>query len=198
VNGENPPQASNGIPVESSATVVELQSALDRQSKELAESRHRLSEYQFRMKDLEEKYRLTDERYTSLNKDYTSNIEISKKHQRDLKDLIALKEEQEYRISSLEQRYLNLQRECSSFTDINNRLETELAIRENSLKHAEERYKNLQTKLDQTEQKYEQLFKRQQNNSEGTGNVATSTSGIDLTPRAIALAQVSPICFFFF
>ena len=49
--------------------------------------------------------------------------------------MIQQKEELEQRISNLEQKYLILQRECSSLNDLNNRLETELAIRENSMKH---------------------------------------------------------------
>lgn len=101
--------------------------------------------------------------------------------QRDLKDTLALKEDQEQRIGSLEQRYVNLQRECSSLTDLNNRLETELAIRENSLKHAEERYRNLQSKLESCEQKYEQLLKKSQTNLSGLDN--------DLLPKNITLAQ---------
>ena len=61
--------------------------------------------------------------------------ELNKKYQRDLKENLAQKEDQEQRISTLEQRYVNLQRECSSLHDLNNRLETELAIKDNSYKH---------------------------------------------------------------
>jgi chromosome segregation ATPase len=155
---------------------------LEKQTKELAESRVRLSELQLKLKDWEEKHHFSDEKITNLSKELISHIEAGKKVQRDLKDTLALKDDQEQRIGSLEQRYVNLQRECSSLTDLNNRLETELAIRENSLKHAEERHRNLQAKLESCEQKYEQLLKKSQ---------TTNLSGLDsdLLPKNITLAQ---------
>lgn len=114
---------------------IELQAILERQSKELAESRHRLTEFQMKSKEWEEKYFNSEDKYTNLTKELMISMDTNKKLQRDYKDIMQLKEEQEQRINSLEQRYINLQRECSSLTDLNNRLETELAIRENSLKH---------------------------------------------------------------
>ena len=115
--------------------VIELQNALERQSKELAESRHRVGEYQVKFKDFEEKYLLNDEKISNLNKELINTVEINKKLQREIKEALMQKEENEQRLANLEQRYINLQRECSSLTDLNNRLETELAIRDNSLKH---------------------------------------------------------------
>lgn len=76
-----------------------------------------------------------------MGKELMASLESNKKIQRDLKDSLQQKDELEQRVTNLEQRYVNLQRECSSLNDLNNRLETELAIRENSLKH-------VQTKLD--------------------------------------------------
>ena len=125
----------------------------------------------------------SDEKMSNLSKELLANIEANKKIQRDLKEALTLKDEQEQRISSLEQRYINLQRECSSLNDLNNRLETELAIRENSLKHGEERYRNLQSKLESFEQKYEQLLKKSQ-----SGNVNGSAEN-DLMPKNITIAQ---------
>ena len=69
------------------------------------------------------------------NRELSTTVDANKKLQRELKECALQKEEVEQRVSSLEQRYVNLQRECSSLSDLNNRLETELAIRENSLKH---------------------------------------------------------------
>ena len=114
---------------------VELQAILERQSKELNESRHRLNEFQAKAKEWEEKYFNTEEKYSNLSKDLLNSMDTNKKLQRDYKEIIQQKDEQEQRINNLEQRYINLQRECSSLTDLNNRLETEIAIRENSLKH---------------------------------------------------------------
>lgn len=114
---------------------VELQAVLERQSKELAETRHKLNEFQTKAKEWEEKYFHTDDKLVILGKEAANTTESNRKLQRDLKEILSSKDEQEQRITSLEQRYVNLQRECSSLTDMNNRLETELAIKENSLKH---------------------------------------------------------------
>jgi chromosome segregation ATPase len=114
---------------------LELQAILERQSKELADSRHRNSEFQTKAKEWEDKYFNSEEKYTNLTKDLMNSMDNNKKFQRDYKEIIQQKEEQEQRINNLEQRYINLQRECSQLTDLNNRLETELAIKENSLKH---------------------------------------------------------------
>ncbi|CAF0713100.1 unnamed protein product [Brachionus calyciflorus] len=109
---------------------------LEKQTIELAECRVKLKEY-------EEKFMYTEDKVTHLN-------DFNKKIQKE-------KDELDQRVNNLEQKYVNLQRDCSSLSDLNNRLETELAIRENSLKHSEERFKNLQAKLEATEQKMEQI-----------------------------------------
>lgn len=114
---------------------IELTNALERQSKELAESRVRLNELQLKLKEYEEKHVYSDDKLSNINKELFNTAEMNKKLQKDLKDSLQQKDDLEQRVSNLEQRYVNLQRECSSLNDLNNRLETELAIRENSLKH---------------------------------------------------------------
>ena len=114
---------------------IELQNVLERQSKELAEARHKLAEFQAKAKEWEEKYFHTDDKLVILSKETANANELIRKLQRDLKEVLSQKDEQEQRITAFEQRYVNLQRECSAMTDMNNRLETELAIKENSLKH---------------------------------------------------------------
>ena len=47
---------------------------------------------------------------------------------------IAQKEDQEERIATLEKRYLNAQRESTSLHDLNDKLESELAMKEGALK----------------------------------------------------------------
>ena len=47
---------------------------------------------------------------------------------------VAQKEDQEERIATLEKRYLNAQRESTSVHDLNDKLESELAMREAQLK----------------------------------------------------------------
>jgi hypothetical protein len=152
--------------------IVELQTALEKQSKEVAESRHRLAEYQTKIRELDEKYRTSEDKLVLTNRELLNSNEMSRKYQRDLKETMAQKEDQEQRISTLEQRYVNLQRECSTVNDLNSRLETELAIKENSLKNADERYKNVQSKLELAEQKHDQLAKRSSLNN--TTNATTT------------------------
>ena len=158
----------NMPPSASSPRHVELQLTIDRLNKEIGELRLKSSECMLKSKEWEDKYHSSEEKYLALSKETVSNSEAARRFQRDLKEAIAQKEDQEQRISTLEQRYVNLQRECSSLTDLNSRLETELAIRENSLKHAEERFKNIQNKLEASEQKYEQLLKKTQFAGSGT------------------------------
>ena len=146
----------------SSSRLVELQLTIDRLTKDMSDLRLKSNEYLLKSKEWEDKYHGTEEKCLTLSKESLNNAEAARRYQRDLKEAIAQKEDQEQRISTLEQRYVNLQRECSSLTDLNSRLETELAIRENSLKHAEERFKNIQNKLETSEQKYEQLLKKSQ------------------------------------
>ena len=81
---------------------------------------------------MEEKLRQCEDKNFNVNKDLMVSQELSKKYQRDLKETISQKDDQEQRISTLEQRYVNSQRECSSLHDVNSRLETDLAIKENS------------------------------------------------------------------
>ena len=87
------------------------------------------------MKEYEDRHVSSDDRLSTVNKELVTSAESNKKLQRELKDALQLREELEQRVSQLEQRYVSVQRECSSLSDLNNRLETELAIRENSLKH---------------------------------------------------------------
>lgn len=97
-----------------------------------------------RLKEYEELHLSSDDKLSSTNKELALSTESNRKLQRDLKEMIQQKEELEQRISNLEQKYLILQRECSSLNDLNNRLETELAIRENSMKHVSKiRIKNV-------------------------------------------------------
>jgi chromosome segregation ATPase len=114
---------------------IELQNVLEKQSKELAESRVRLGELQNKLKDFEERNHTLDEKYTNLHRDYLNSIETNRKLQLGQKEMLVQREEHERRLSNLEQRYIQSQRECSTLSDMNNRLETELAIKENSLKH---------------------------------------------------------------
>lgn len=56
------------------------------------------------------------------------------KLQRDLRENVAQKEDQEERIATLEKRYLHAQRESTSLHDLNEKLEQELRHKEAQLK----------------------------------------------------------------
>lgn len=60
--------------------------------------------------------------------------ETNVKLQRDLRENVAQKEDQEERIATLEKRYLNAQRESTSLHDLNEKLEQELQHKEAQLK----------------------------------------------------------------
>lgn len=98
--------------------------------------------YNLRLKEYEERNLSSDDKLTCTNKELTLLSELNKKLQRDLKEILQQKEEFEQRSNNLEQRYMILQREFSSLNDFNNRIETELSIRENSLKHVSTPSKN--------------------------------------------------------
>lgn len=97
------------------------------------------------MKEYEDRHVSSDDRLSTVNKELVTSSESNKKLQRELKDALQLREELEQRVSQLEQRYVSVQRECSSLSDLNNRLETELAIRENSLKHVTDTHPSINT-----------------------------------------------------
>ncbi|KAL1131999.1 hypothetical protein AAG570_011609, partial [Ranatra chinensis] len=81
------------------------------------------------------------------------------KLQRDLKENVAQKEDQEERIATLEKRYLNAQRESTSLHDLNEKLEQELQHKEAQLKLQEEKTRAVQEKLELCEQKVAQFAK---------------------------------------
>ncbi len=113
----------------------ELQSILDKQSKELTEYRHKITDIQQRLKETEDKMRQSEDKTFNISKELLISQETNKKLQRDLKESLLQKDDQEQRISTLEQRYVNLQREYSSLNELNSRLETQLSIKDNSFKH---------------------------------------------------------------
>ncbi|CAF4778488.1 unnamed protein product, partial [Rotaria socialis] len=65
------------------------------------------------------------------------------------------KEDQEERISTLEKRYLTIQKETAHLNELNNRLENELTTKDNQYQHGEEKYQALQDKCDLLEQKFQ-------------------------------------------
>lgn len=75
-----------------------------------------------------------EETLSKTQKDFLKAQDANVKLQRDLRENVAQKEDQEERIATLEKRYLNAQRESISLHDLNEKLEQELQHKEAQLK----------------------------------------------------------------
>lgn len=75
-----------------------------------------------------------EESLSKAQKESLKFQDSNSKLQRDLRENVAQKEDQEERIATLEKRYLNAQRESTSLHDLNEKLEQELQHKEAQLK----------------------------------------------------------------
>ncbi|XP_063852758.1 liprin-alpha-2-like isoform X15 [Scylla paramamosain] len=132
--------------------MMELQASLEKQTAELNAARERVRELQNRLQELEENLQMTQ-------KELVKAQEINSRLQRDLKENVAQKEDQEERIATLEKRYLNAQRESTSLHDLNEKLEEELKNKEAQYKLQEDKIRALQEKVELSEQKLAQYAK---------------------------------------
>ncbi|XP_071514182.1 liprin-alpha-1 isoform X2 [Panulirus ornatus] len=132
--------------------LMELQTSLDKQTAELNAARERVRELQNRLQELEDNLQATQ-------KELVKAQEINARLQRDLKENVAQKEDQEERIATLEKRYLNAQRESTSLHDLNEKLEEELKNKEAQYKLQEDKIRALQEKVELSEQKLAQYAK---------------------------------------
>ncbi|XP_076175450.1 PTPRF interacting protein alpha isoform X2 [Ptiloglossa arizonensis] len=137
---------------DSAARVIDLQATLDKQSSELSTWQRRVAELSGRVTELEETL-------SKAQKDLLKTQETNVKLQRDLRENVAQKEDQEERIATLEKRYLNAQRESSGLHDLNEKLEQELQHKKAQLKLQEEKIAAIQEKLELAEQKLAQYAK---------------------------------------
>ncbi|XP_044589867.1 liprin-alpha-1 isoform X15 [Cotesia glomerata] len=137
---------------ESLARVAELQATVEKQNSEIATWQRRVGELSSRVAELEETLSKTQ-------KEFMKTQEANGKLQRDLRENVAQKEDQEERIATLEKRYLNAQRESTSVHDLNEKLEQELKHKEDQLKLQEKRIAAIQEKLELAEQKLAQYAK---------------------------------------
>ncbi|XP_068394552.1 liprin-alpha-4 isoform X8 [Eschrichtius robustus] len=124
--------------------VEELQELLEKQNFELSQARERLVTLTATVAELEEDL-------GTARRDLIKSEELSSKHQRDLREALAQKEDMEERITTLEKRYLAAQREATSIHDLNDKLENELANKESLHRQAEERHGNIEEHLRQLE-----------------------------------------------
>uniref|UniRef100_A0A182FRT3 SAM domain-containing protein n=1 Tax=Anopheles albimanus TaxID=7167 RepID=A0A182FRT3_ANOAL len=138
--------------IDYSAKTHELQTIIEKQTAEL-------SQWQRRVSDLNTKINEMEENMCKLQKEYTKSQEACVKLQRDLRENVAQKEDQEERIATLEKRYLNAQRESTSLHDLNEKLEQELRHKEAQLKLQEGKIAAIQEKLELSEQKLAQFSK---------------------------------------
>ncbi|XP_055549338.1 liprin-alpha-1 isoform X2 [Wyeomyia smithii] len=134
------------------AKTHELQMIIEKQTAELSQWQRRVSDLNSKISDLEENF-------SKVQKELTKSQESCVKMQRDLRENVAQKEDQEERIATLEKRYLNAQRESTSLHDLNEKLEQELRHKEAQLKLQDGKISAIQEKLELSEQKLAQLSK---------------------------------------
>ncbi|KAG5683444.1 hypothetical protein PVAND_012724 [Polypedilum vanderplanki] len=137
---------------EYAAKTHELQTIIEKQTAEL-------SQWQRRVSDLNNKINEHEDNLSKIQKDYSKSQDMCLKLQRDLRENVAQKEDQEERITTLEKRYLNAQREASSLHDLNEKLDQELRHKEAQIKLHEEKIAAIQEKLELSEQKLAQYSK---------------------------------------
>ncbi|XP_021358464.1 liprin-alpha-1-like isoform X6 [Mizuhopecten yessoensis] len=171
----HPKRLSNGSidPDSDVNRVIELQDTVEKQNSELTSARTKMLEMNNKMTELEENY-------TCNQKDLIKCQEQVVKLQRDLRESLAQREDQEERIATLEKRYLNAQRESTSLHDLNDKLESELANKESQLKSSEEKMRTAQEKFELAEQRLQQSMKKVE---------ALPTVEAELQQRLEALSQ---------
>ncbi|XP_026088713.1 liprin-alpha-1 isoform X1 [Carassius auratus] len=132
---------------------VELQEALDRQSKELLHMKERVASLCSRISELEEDL-------DTARKDLIKSEDINSRLQRDLRESLAQKDDMEERITTLEKRYLAAQREATSVHDLNDKLENQIANKDSLVCQLEDRSRVLQERLELAEQKLQQTMRK--------------------------------------
>ncbi|XP_015442058.1 liprin-alpha-4 isoform X2 [Pteropus alecto] len=131
----------------------ELQELLEKQNFELSQARERLVTLTATVAELEEDL-------GTARRDLVRSEELSGRHQRDLREALAQKEDMEERITTLEKRYLAAQREATSIHELSNKLEHELANKESLHRQCEEKARHLQELLEAAERKLQQTTRR--------------------------------------
>ncbi|XP_053598939.1 liprin-alpha-1 isoform X8 [Microplitis demolitor] len=139
-------------PKENGQLDEQQQQQLQNKNSEIATWQRRVGELSGRVAELEETLNKTQ-------KEFMKTQEANNKLQRDLRENVAQKEDQEERIATLEKRYLNAQRESTSVHDLNEKLEQELKHKEDQLKLQEKKIAAIQEKLELAEQKLAQYAK---------------------------------------
>ncbi|CAH1786824.1 unnamed protein product [Owenia fusiformis] len=178
-NTPHPKRLSNGSidPDSEVNRVIELQDMVEKQNVELTNARTKLTELTSKISEFEENL-------ATSQKELMKSQEQGVRLQRDLKESIHQREDQEERIATLEKRYLNAQRESTSVHDFNDKLESELAMKESQVKSYEEKIRQLQEKLELSEQKLQQYLRKAE---------ALPTVEAELVSRMEALSQAEEL-----
>lgn len=93
-----------------------------------------ISNWQRRVAEMQNRVGELEENLAKAQKELLKAQDANSKLQRDLRENVAQKEDQEERIATLEKRYLNAQRESTSLHDLNEKLEQELQHKEAQIK----------------------------------------------------------------
>ncbi|XP_053082973.1 liprin-alpha-4 isoform X4 [Pangasianodon hypophthalmus] len=136
-----------------STRAMELQELLDKANKDLSTSRERANTLNTRVAELESEL-------ANVRKELLKSEEFNAKHQRDIREAMAQKEDMEERITTLEKRYLAAQRETTSIHDLNDKLENELATKDSLHRQSEEKVRHLQELLELAEQRLQQTMRK--------------------------------------
>ncbi|KAL6488182.1 hypothetical protein MHYP_G00019230 [Metynnis hypsauchen] len=121
----------------------------ERQRAELAQLKERLAIMCRQVGEIEEQL-------ATARRELIKSEEANQKLQREVKEALCQKEDMEERITTLERRYLNAQREATSLHDVKDKLENELASKESLYRQSEEKNRQLQERLDEAKQKLQQ------------------------------------------
>lgn len=130
--------------------LMDLKGMLEKQSNELHSSRSRLGDLNNKIDKMEDLLKVSE---TSQVETKEENLQLRET----LRETNAQKEDQEERITTLEKRYMNSQRESTSVHDLNDKLEHDLANKEAQLKLCEEKINALTEKLELSEQRLWQI-----------------------------------------
>uniref|UniRef100_A0A0N4WQK6 GOLGA2L5 domain-containing protein n=1 Tax=Haemonchus placei TaxID=6290 RepID=A0A0N4WQK6_HAEPC len=164
-------QRTNGpIGSESAARIVEMQEACERMKIELTSSLKQVQELSARNADLDAQLSTSQkdmhayqEQLSKLRNQLHEKWDLafaSKAVSFILSQTEAQRSDQETRISTLESRFLAIQREATCIRDLNDKLEHQLANKDAAVRLNEEKVRSLQERLELAEKQLAQSLKK--------------------------------------